>query len=127
MCTRRGLGSSPASGRRSSEQGFVVLGLLILIVVAVVTGVLIGKVMYASQYRYEVPLGHRELWSAVEPVDVRYGALITGRLAPRQAVWVRAVGDGRLAVFEDRDSARVVGFVAATELIPLTGAHGQFR
>jgi hypothetical protein len=113
--------------RLSSEQGFVVLGLLILIAGALVTGVLIGKVMYASQYAYEVPPGHRELWTAVEPVDVRYGALVTDHLAPREAVWVRPVGDGRLAVFKDRESSRVVGFVSAGDLTPSTSPPGQLR
>jgi len=105
----------------------VVLGLLILIVGTVVTGVLIGKVMYASQYRYEVPLGHRELWVAAEPVDVRYGALVTDRLLATEAVWVRPVGEGRLAVFESRESPRVTGFVAASQLVPSTDSLAQLR
>jgi hypothetical protein len=103
-----------------SEEGFIVFGMLLLVVGMIVTGVLVGKVIHADRYRYEVPLGERELRAAVAEVPIRYGAIVTGRVGPTEPVWVRSVGEGRLAVFEGERSARVIGFVAESDLAPRT-------
>jgi hypothetical protein len=111
----------------ASSDGVIVLGLLIVIVGMVVTGVLIGKVVHASRYPYEVPLGERELRHSTVPVEVRYGALVTRRIAPDEAIWVRSLEGDRLAVFEAEGSARVIGFVSERALpyrgVPATPAE----
>jgi hypothetical protein len=104
-----------------------VLGPLILIAVLLLVGVLVGRVVHAGRYPYEVPLGERELRVAAGPVEVRYGALVTRRVAPDEGVWVRPVDGGMLAVFESRESARVVGFVEAEVLPSSPVAAGQHR
>ena len=123
----RDLVSSSNVRVRASSDGFIVLGLLIVIVGAVVTGVMIGKIVHGARYHHEVPLGHRELRVATRSVEVRYGSLVTARLDSRQSAWVRAVGDGRLAVFHDRDSPRVVGFVAESDLVLSTAGVDPLR
>ncbi len=115
-CRSQSLARRNLARVRSSSDGFIVLAMLIVIVGMVVTGVLLGKVVHASRYPYEVPLGERELRRTDEAVEVRYGALVTRRVPPGRDLWVRPMGDGRLAVFETGESARVIGFVPETSL-----------
>lgn len=106
-----------------SESGFIVLGLLLLVVVGVVAGVLVGKVVHAGRYPYEVPLGHRELRIASGVLEVRYGAVVTRQLRPGEGVWVRPVREGLLAVFEGKTSPRVIGFVSEPQLPHQAGSE----
>jgi hypothetical protein len=84
--------------------------------VVMVAGVLIGKVVHASGYPYSDPLGARDVVLVSHALEIRYGALVTGRVAAGDAVWFRPVGDGRFAVFAGAESSRVVGFVAESDL-----------
>lgn len=111
-----------ASARRPrsnpASQGFVVLGVLILITGTFTAAVLIGKVVHSGRYRHEVPLGDRELRVAAAALEVRYGALTTRRVGAGEEVWVRTVGNGQVAVFADAGSTKVVGFVEEELLLP---------
>jgi hypothetical protein len=116
-----------APGSRGDTGGFIVLGLLIAITGALVAGVLIGKVVHASRYPYEVPLGVREVIRVSAPLEIRYGALVTGRVAAGEAIWFRSLGDGRVAVFAGAESSRIVGFVTESELPSSAGRTVQPR
>jgi hypothetical protein len=107
--------------------GFIVLGLLIAITLLMAAGVLIGKVVHASRYPYEVPLGAREMVRVSDPLEIRYGALVTGRVAEGDAVWIRPVGEGRVAVFAGAESSRIVGFVTESDLHRSAGRSVQLR
>jgi hypothetical protein len=116
---------APAPRRQSG--GFIVLGLLIAITGAMVAGVLIGKIVHASRYPYVVPLGSREMVRLSDPLEVRYGALVTARVSAGEVVWIRPVGDGKVAVFAGAESSRVVGFVTESELRGSAGQAVQLR
>jgi hypothetical protein len=116
-----------APGPRRQSGGFIVLGLLIAITGAMIAGVLIGKVVHASRFPYEVPLGSREMVRVSDSLEIRYGALVTGRVGAGDAVWIRPVGDGLVAVFAGAESSRVIGFVAEAELRGSTGQTVQLR
>jgi hypothetical protein len=93
-----------------AEQGFIVLGLLVTILLLLTAGVMLGKVIQHSRFHHEVRLDERELRYAARDLEVRYGALPTARIAARDPVWVRPVGGGEVAVFQARDSQKIVGF-----------------
>ncbi|CAN5633610.1 hypothetical protein BH23GEM8_BH23GEM8_04260 [soil metagenome] len=61
------------------------------------------------------------------PLEIRYGALVTDRVAAGEAIWFRPVGDGKVAVFAGAESSRVVGFVEESELGRLGGRTVQLR
>jgi hypothetical protein len=125
-CRSQSLARRNLARVRSSSEGFIVLAMLIVIVGMVVTGVLLGKVVHAARYPYEVPLGEREIRRTTATVEVRYGALVTRQVPPDRELWVRPLGDGRLAVFETGESARVIGFVHEAAL-PRSSAAGALR
>jgi hypothetical protein len=113
-------GHGTPAGRGASapaQQGFIVLGLLVAVTVCMVTGALIGQIIHQHRYGMEVPLESREVRYSERPVEIRYGALTTGRIAKGDSVWVRPTAGGQLAVFAGRDSQKIVGFVTEGALL----------
>jgi hypothetical protein len=108
--------AAPSRPAPAEEQGFIVLGLLVTILLLLAGGVMLGKVVHHARYPHEVRLDARELRYAVREVEVRYGALPTARIPARDSAWVRPVGGGEVAVFVGPESQKIVGFAPDTLL-----------
>ena len=121
---------STASGRGSrvagNTQGIVVFGALILVVVVVVAAVLLGKVVrYEYPDTYHARFEQRQLRYVVAPLEVRDGARVTARLAPRDSVWVHSMENGDVVVFRGREGDAVLGFAPAAGLSPVRPAPAR--
>lgn len=98
------------------EDGFIVFGCLILIVVVFVSAVLIGKLIHGPE-RLNLKAGKRELRHAAAPVPVSYGARELHRLAPGDSVWVEPGGPGEVAVYTAPDALEMLGFAPDSLLV----------
>lgn len=114
--------------RRSSDSGFVVLGILIFITLTFVTAVVIGKVIHRNRFRVDPPVQHRELRTVPQALDVRYGSLRTATLPAGSTVWVHPTAGQEVAVFEPGVGRRVIGFAPDSLLPrPAPGTEGGAR
>lgn len=103
-----------------NTHGFVVFGALILVVVVVVAAVLLGKVVrYKYPDTYHARFEQRQLRWAVAPLEVRDGARVAARLAPRDSVWVHNMENGDVVVFRGPEGDAVLGFAPAAGLSPV--------
>jgi hypothetical protein len=103
-------------GAAGGTEGFVVFGALLFIVGSITAMVLIGAVM---NRRYEPPPADpvpREVRYAAEPLEIRFGAIVTRRLDAGDPLFVRCRGDGEAAVFESAHSNRIIGFTEESRL-----------
>ena len=106
----RSSASTRRRGRIGNEDGFVVLGIIILITVTFVTAVMIGKVVHRDRFRQDPPVQHRELRSVPRDAVVRYGALRTATLPAGSTIWVHPMG-AEVAVFDLASGTRIIGFM----------------
>ena len=101
------------------EQGFIILGGLILILVILVVGVMLGKVLrvqYPDSYIEARASRHR----VVSDADLQLGGRIVGRLRRGDAVWATRLENGDVAVAADSTGQKVVGFVGSYYVAPVT-------
>lgn len=98
------------------EDGFIVFGCLILIVVVFVSAVLIGKLIHGTPPLH-LKAGTRELRHAAHPVAVAYGARTLHRLEPGDSVWVERVEGGEVAVYAAPDALEMLGFARDSLLV----------
>lgn len=98
------------------EDGFVVFGCLILIVVVFVSAVLLGKLIHGEPPLH-LQAGTREVRHVVRPVELTYGARIVDRLERGDSVWVERVEGGEVVVYASPDALEMVGF-APDSLLP---------
>ncbi len=101
-------------------------GALVLVVVVVVAAVLLGKVVrYKYPDTYHARFEERQLRYAVVPLEVRDGARVTARLAPRDSVWVFGMENGDVVVFRGPEGDAVLGFAPAAGLSPVRPAPAR--
>lgn len=93
-------------------------GALLLIVGTMVGAVLLGMLIDRARRPPPAPPVPREAHYATEPLEVRFGALVTARHRPGDILWVRIREDGSATVFESARGNRIIGFVDASVLAP---------
>lgn len=116
--------SAPRSRAAGDTRGFVVFGALLLVVVAVVAAVLLGKVV-RRRYpdTHPATFAERRLRYAAVPTEIRDGGRVAARLAPGDSVWVHTLENGEVVVFRGREGGAVLGFAPGGALSPVRPAR----
>lgn len=99
------------------RNGFVVFGLLLAIVGTITAAVLIGVFLERAQRGPPPPSVPRELRHAARPLEVRFGALTAARVPQGRPLWVGQAVEGRVVVFENERSNRIIGYVSESDLL----------
>lgn len=106
---------SRAASHARDEQGFIILGAIILLVLILVVGVMLGKV-----FRVQYPDSYIEARAArhhvVADTELRMGDRIVGRLRRGEQVWATRLENGDVAIATDSTGQTVRGFVGSSAL-----------
>jgi hypothetical protein len=107
--------SRVSPSRVRDEQGFIILGGIILILVILVVGVMLGKVL-----RVQYPDSYIEARAArhwvVADAEVQLAGRTVHRLRRGETVWATRLENGDIAISPDSTGQKIVGFVGSYAL-----------
>lgn len=101
--------------RARDEGGFIILGALILIVVALVVGVSLGKV-FRVQYPDSYVEQRAQRQYVITDTELQLGGRSIAKLRRGEAVWATRLENGDVAISTDAGAQKILGFVGAFAL-----------
>lgn len=101
--------------RVRDEQGFIILGGILLVLLILVIGVMLGKVLRVQYPDSYIEARADRHW-VVSDANVQLGGRTVTRLRRGDAVWATRLENGDVAIAHDSTGQKIIGFVGSDVL-----------